>query len=401
MVAGNSETGVPLGLVGLFPKSYTIQEWASLLVRATFRLGFLKNMRYIIVEMGIDDPYPPKNMEYLLTIVKPDIGIITEESAAHAMQFEKAIPPDATLDEKEKLKAIVSAITHEDAKMVHQDRCTMGIINGDNPFLRTEFTKTKKSILTFGTQTSATIQSTDHKVDLKKTSFSYSLTRDTTKELVTLNFAGFAFPREMSAVFAPAVLAAYHLSIPLDDIKAKLEKNYIPPRGREGLFEGVNGSVIIDSTYNASRPSVISFLELVASLKKETGRHTVVVLADMLELGNVSQVEHEAVAHAIGTIPDTLYLVGPLTKRFVLPIVEKVQKRNQYVEWFPTIVELNKKLAELPKNSLILFKGSQGDLWLEESIKLLLKNKSDVARLCRQNAFWKRVKTKAGRWIEV
>src|SRR5258706_7821616 len=211
MVAGNSETGVPLGLVGLFPKSYTLSEWISLMLLVKLRLGFLKNMRYIIVEMGIDDPYPPKNMEYLLTIVKPDIGIITEESAAHAMQFEKAIPPDATLDEKEKLKAIVSAITHEDAKMVHQDRCTMGIINGDNPFLRTEFTKTKKSILTFGTQTSATIQSTDHKVDLKKTSFSYSLTRDTTKELVTLNFAGFAFPREMSAVFAPAVLAAYHL----------------------------------------------------------------------------------------------------------------------------------------------------------------------------------------------
>src|SRR5258706_4620163 len=156
MVAGNSETGVPLGLVGLFPKSYTLSEWISLMVRAKLRLGFLKHTRYIIVEMGIDDPYPPKNMEYLLTIVKPDIGIITEESAAHSMQFEKALPPNTSTDETKRSTAIVSAITREDAKMIHQDRCTLGIINGDNLFLSTELAKTNKPILTSGTQESVT-----------------------------------------------------------------------------------------------------------------------------------------------------------------------------------------------------------------------------------------------------
>ncbi len=401
MVAGNSETGVPLGLVGLFPKSYTPSEWMSLMVRAKLRFRFLKHMRYIIVEMGIDDPYPPKNMEYLLSIVRPHIGIITEESAAHSMQFEKALPANTSTNEKERLNALVTAITHEDAKMIHQDRCTVGIVNGDNPYLAAEFAKTKKPILSFGTQKSTTIQATDYEVDLKKTTFSYILTRDTSKEPVTLTFHGYAFPKDMASVFAPAILAANHLSIPLDVIQAKLEKNFTPPKGREGLFEGTNGSVIVDSSYNASRPSVVSFLELIKILKEKTKRHTVVILADMLELGNVAQMEHEAVAKAAAPVADTLYLVGPLTKRFILPIVEKAKGKNQIIEWFPTITELNKKLADIPKNSLILFKGSQGDLWLEESIKLLLKNTSDVTRLCRQNDFWKRVKTKAGRWIEV
>jgi UDP-N-acetylmuramyl pentapeptide synthase len=123
-----------------------------------------------------------------------------------------------------------------------------------------------------------------------------------------------------------------------------------------------------------------------------------VVLADILELGNESQIEHEAVARAIGNIPDTLYLVGPLTKRFILPIVEKKVKT---VEWFPSITELNIKLRDIPHHSLILFKGSQGDLWLEESIKLLLKNKEDVHNLCRQYPFWKKVKTAAGKWVEI
>jgi hypothetical protein len=48
-----------------------------------------------------------------------------------------------------------------------------------------------------------------------------------------------------------------------------------------------------------------------------------------------------------------------------------------------------------------LFKGSQGDLWLEESIKQLLKNKEDVHNLCRQYPFWKKVKSAAGKWVDV
>ena len=117
MVAGNSETGVPLGLVGLFPHTYSPLDWARMMILAPLRIGFLKRMRYIIVEMGIDDPYPPKNMEYLLSIVQPHIGVITEESAAHTMQFEKILGPEP-LSDKERLQTLVEAITREDAKML-------------------------------------------------------------------------------------------------------------------------------------------------------------------------------------------------------------------------------------------------------------------------------------------
>lgn len=409
MVAGNSETGVPLGLVGLFPTDYSPLDWLRMFVTAPFRIGFLKKTRYIIVEMGIDDPYPPKNMEYLLTIVKPNIGIITDESAAHTMQFEKIFGPNMVVSDSERLKLLVEAITNEDAKMILQEKCELGIVNGDNKYVTDVFTRPNKQILTFGNTSGAAIEIKEYTVDTKKTSFSYELILDSTHESIDLTFKGFAFPKELAYVFAPAILTAYKLNIPLDVIKDKLQKNFIPPKGRESLFEGINNSVIIDSSYNASRPSVISFLELINKLKKEPAsssqggskRHTIVVLADMLELGNESQIEHEAVAQAIGTIPDTLYLVGPLTKRFILPVLNKQTKKPKLIEWFPSITELNAKLRDIPKNSLILFKGSQGNLWLEESIKLLLINKEDVSRLCRQYPFWKKVKTAAGRWVEV
>jgi len=378
MVAGNSETGVPLGLVGLFPSDYSPLDWLRMMAVAPFRIGFLKDKRYIIVEMGIDDPYPPKNMDYLLTIVKPDIGIITEESAAHTMQFEKILTPNVIVSDAERLKLLVEAITREDAKMILQDRCSTGIINGDNPTL--------KKILT----RAHTFYIADYSVSTKQTTFSFVV--DKTKR--TFIFKGYVFPKELGYSFSAAIMAAHTLNIPLDVIRAKLQRNFVPPKSRESIFDGMNNSIIIDSSYNASRPSIISFLKLTEKLKHESKRHTVVVLADMLELGNESQIEHEAVARAIGTIPDTLYLVGPLTKRFILPKVKNAK-------WFPSVIELNRALSNLPNHSLILFKGSQGDLWLEESIKLLLINKDDVARLCRQNAFWHRVKKTAGKWVEV
>ena len=395
MVAGNSETGVPLGLVGLFPHDYSPLDWMRMLVFAPFRIGFLRKKRYIIVEMGIDDPYPPKNMGYLLSIVKPHVGIITEESAAHTMQFEKILDPKIILSDDERRDMLVEAITKEDAKMIRQDTCEIGIINGDNRFLTNQLHGPK--IFTFGSTKDAAIRSTDYAVDTKKTTFSYAIG----DAPITFTFKNNAFPSELSYVFAPAILAAHKLNIPLDVIKTNLEKNFIPPKGRESVLEGINNSVIIDSSYNASRPSIISFLELIQKLKQETKRHTIVVLADMLELGNEAQVEHEAVARAIGNTPDMLYLVGPLTKRFILPIVGKAKKKPKVVEWFPSIIELNDALTHIPHHSLLLFKGSQGDLWLEESIKLLLKNKDDGARFCRQNAFWQKVKRAAGRWIEV
>ncbi len=388
MVSGNSETGVPLGLVGLFPKDYSPLDWIRMMVMAPLRIGFLKNIKFIIVEMGIDDPYPPKNMEYLLTIVKPDIGIITEESAAHTMQFEKIFGPNVVVSDTERLELLIQAITKEDAKML--ETCSIKIVNGDNPYL----TKALPGALTFGIKKDATIGITDYELDSKKTIFSYKL-GDTP---ITLQFKGYAFPQELASVFAPAILTANRLNIPVDSIQKNLERNFVPPRGRESIFPGKNDSIIIDSSYNASKPSVLSFLEMTETLKRETKRHAVVVLADMLELGNESQLEHEAVAHAVRTIPDTLYVVGPLTKRFILPIV---QKTLTHVEWFPSVIELNQALSNIPRRSIILFKGSQGNLWLEESIKLLLKNKEDVSRLCRQNAFWQRVKKSAGRWIEV
>ena len=44
--------------------------------------------------------------------------------------------------------------------------------------------------------------------------------------------------------------------------------------------------------------------------------------------------------------------------------------------------------------AVILVKGSQNTIYLEEAVKYLLKNKADESKLCRQSEYWSGVKKK-------
>jgi hypothetical protein len=53
------------GDLGIEINGYGILSWLSMLIRAPFGLLYLGGTQYLIAEMGIDEPDPPKNMEYL------------------------------------------------------------------------------------------------------------------------------------------------------------------------------------------------------------------------------------------------------------------------------------------------------------------------------------------------
>src|SRR5438270_759680 len=79
---GNSEIGIPLGILGLQVNSLGFQtplrsvaDYIRLLVLAVPGLFFLRGTKYLVIEMGVDEPEEPKNMTYLLRIVKPHIAV--------------------------------------------------------------------------------------------------------------------------------------------------------------------------------------------------------------------------------------------------------------------------------------------------------------------------------------
>ncbi len=390
---GNSETGIPLGILNLDAQDYSYKNWFLILIKAPFRTNSLAGVKYLIAEMGIDDPYPPKNMDYLLSIIKPDIAINLNVSATHTMQFEKAIPQN----KKKTLQNLVDAIAYEDTKIITKSNCKVGIYNSNNSHIvkyinifRKERTDT--DLRSFGNARTDSIRLTSYEVGIKKTKFTFKLNEKNSKEL-TITLRGFCLPKAYSQTFEAAILAARSLKIPLKTIAEGLEEKFFLPRGRASVFEGIKKSTIIDSTYNASKESMLTFLELLSNLKKQTKRPAVFVFGDMRELGTAAKEEHAQVAEYAKEVANYIYCVGPQTEEFVLPILKSSNKRI-YKDSSKNSVQLGLHLKEsLPENAIILFKGSQNEIFLEEAVKFILTNQSDEKKLCRQSEYW--INTKA------
>lgn len=73
--------------------------------------------------------------------------------------------------------------------------------------------------------------------------------------------------------------------------------------------QGWNGSTLIDDTYNASPPSTLAALNLLADL----GGRRLAVLGDMLELGDQAESGHRMVGARAAAVAHTLVTVGPLS----------------------------------------------------------------------------------------
>ena len=144
VIAGNTETGLPLGILGLKAESLGFEtmlvsliDWLRIFILAPILTNSLKGFKYLIIEMSIDDPYPPKNMEYLLTIVKPDIAVVLNVAPVHTMQFEKIIGNGKKefANEEEKVDFLVQKIAEEKVKIITQSGCKNAIYNADNKYV--------------------------------------------------------------------------------------------------------------------------------------------------------------------------------------------------------------------------------------------------------------------------
>jgi UDP-N-acetylmuramyl pentapeptide synthase len=135
-------------------------------------------------------------------------------------------------------------------------------------------------------------------------------------------------------------------------------------------------------------------------------RPIVFLFGDMRELGDGAKTEHEVIAQKLIGIVDYLYCVGPLTREYVITYIGNLKLlapseaegeignlKFKNIRCFDTSIRAGEYLKDhLPKNALVLVKGSQNTIFLEEAIKYILADKKDEAWLCRQEQYWLRKK---------
>ena len=383
-VHANSESGIPLNILGLSLYSYSALDWLRVVILAPLRYFFYhEHYDFYVVEMGIDSPYPPKNMGYLLSIIKPDIAVVLGASHVHTASFDSMVKDTNPVRRAAKLLELVAKEKMKLAKAVGSNGTV--VVNLDNAALLPHINDVSARRLSIGKDKKSSIRIV--KTKLSSHGFRATYEYDHVEHELTLPDI---FGPEFSSTFAAALAVGVSLGISTEQgIKAL--KSYRAPAGRMRVFRGIKGTHIIDSSYNASPDTVVSALSTLDSVSPR-GSH-IVVLGDMRELGTMSKPAHQKLAKILATRSDTFILYGDMMTRYVAPYLKREKKKVYNPS---TMTELISTLQSLLKpNTWILFKGSQNTIFLERAVESILADKNDVRLLPRRGSYWDKVRERA------
>jgi UDP-N-acetylmuramoyl-tripeptide--D-alanyl-D-alanine ligase len=323
----------------------------------------------LVLEMGVDRP---GDMKYLLSIVRPQIGIVTSVGSSHLEFFSK---PENIQKEKQVL-------------VEELDKESLAVLNYDNEFTRDMAAAVKCQVITYGLDEAADLKAQEINFNFHQLGDSENLLGLSFK----LNYKGAIVPVFMPQVIGyPALYAALaasavalRYSINLVDIAQALSK-FSLPAGRLNLILGRNNSKIIDDTYNSSPESTLAALSLLKEIRLARGKK-IAVLGDMLELGSATESGHGEVGKEAARTVDVLVAVGERGKLIGEAALANGLKNVFYLK--DSLEAAEKILSLVNENDLILVKGSQGAR-MEKVVKVLMAEPEKAGELLvRQDKKW-------------
>ncbi len=339
----------------------------------------------LILEYGIDRP---GEMEFLLEIVQPNIGVFTAIDSVHSMQFGDPWK-----------------IAKEEKKMI-ENTLEFAFLNIDDEYARSLIKNIEIDYLTYQTQWY------DSKWEIKFDNEVFKYEND--KILVDFDLK----VKEKNIKISTNLLWKAHygyiwvaLAI-LDIINYRdwntsvfdnfddLFLDYKLQWWRFSVFDGIESSIVFDSTYNSSPLSVQKVLNTVHNIKKDVfpQRDVWVLLWDMRELWDLTESDHRKIAAYIQWAADRVFLVWDSMQKYFMDELGKAWFDMDLVEHFDNSILLweyvKSELIKSDKPKLIIAKGSQNTIFLEEAVKILLENQEDVENLVRQSNWWMKKKAK-------
>lgn len=375
----NSETGLPLHILGITVKSSTLFDWITMLFLAVWKVCTnWERYDIYVAEMGIDGPYEPKNMQYLLKIVKPTIGVVTNVNLEHTVYFDPLVKQFPHSEQKKKLLDLIA--DEETRLLTSLPEKGMAVVNIDDAYIAEKMGEIKSQKMTVSLTAKTADMSVLH-VMVEKHMFMMEFRYQQKNYILKLHHP---LPEHFSYEFLFAIAVGVHLHIPIPQAIQAIEKTFSLPPGRMSVFAGIRNTTLIDSSYNASLVPMIDMLEFLKSLGKK--KRKIAILGDMRELGSVSRDQHEEVAREILRTSDTVILIGPLMRNYAVPLLENAKFSYKS---FLTFTEAKQYILDtIQEEDVILIKGSQNMLFLERVVALLLEDSKETEKLCRRGEFW-------------
>lgn len=359
----NSEFGTLLSILEKQSAYSSFGKWMKIIFESAVE-NFKKVSRYdfFVMEMGVDKP---GDMDEILKVVRPDIMIFTAVKDVH--RAEGQFPNrEAILEEKSKACFAVP----ENGWVV---------LNHDDMFVKQLENKLIAQIIKVGTEEGADIRARN--VSSVPDGLKFTLCYEGNEIAVHLkNLLGECHVLTVLC----AIAVGFICGLQWKTIEAGLHEFRLPP-GRMGKIEGKNGSVIIDSSYNASPATVEEALKVLDSFH---GRK-IAALGSMNELGELAESAHIKVGKLAAQYADVLVLVGAFAEQMAEGANRAGMVRSM-IHIFKNSREAGNFLSKmLEKNDVLLAKGSQNNVRMEYVVKACMKEPEKARQLLvRQEPYW-------------
>ncbi len=380
----NSEFGVNLTILGEKNAWNSPLKWMKIIFKNFLKLfTSVKYPEILVLEIGADKP---GDIKYLTSIVKPDMVVLTafQESPTHGEFFESI---EQHINEK---KLLVERMKKDGVIVYNSDDNIMTKI------AREKKEKTPKvEIFSFG-------QNPDSNVVILENTNLYNEQAEIlgTKIKFGINFAnsfsefeirilgvvGVAHAYSLAAAICVSILNGFEKQDILNAIK-NFERNFVLPKSRMRILQGINDSKIIDDTYNSSPKAAMNAIETVSKILNKGKK--IAIFGHMAELGKKTKEEHFKVGQELAKYFDAIIFSGKYNQYFLEGVREsKFDLAKVFLaDDSDQVLEILRNNNLVKENDLVLVKGSQSAR-LEKVVVDLFVNPRDRVEVCRQDKEW-------------
>jgi len=355
----NTHMSVPLAILGIeYPGNIrSIGAWFSVFRAARERIKSPATTDVIVQELGADHP---GDIAHFGTYLKPYIGVVTAVTPEH-MEFFHSIE---TVAEEELTAANFSQIA---------------IINRDDIDGRFASFLNNPNVDTYGTTGAA---------EFRFETQDFTVQDGYRGEVITPTYEQ-PIPAQLRVIgehsLRPAmgaVAVAVKMGLTPDEIRAGLDL-VRPVPGRMNILHGIDNTTIIDDTYNSSPVAAASALQTLYAMQVP---QRIAILGSMNELGQMSAGEHDKLGKMCDpAMLDWVVTIGEEAEKYLAPAA---RARGCQVRSYHSAVDAGVFVRSVTApGAAILAKGSQGNVYAEEAVKVLCVSSQD-AKLVRQSPEW-------------
>lgn len=364
----NTEIGLPLSIFDLrVPGSlFNPVAWAGHLIQTE---RSIRHYPYdvIVVELGTDHPGEiPSYLRYL----RPDIGVETAVTPEHMGGFPGGMNEVAAEELSLAAASQVFVANYDDIRAADRHHYI-------DPHPRHHY---------YGLSPQADYRVQVHSTD-PITGTKFTLNHGSHHREFTLAVYGAHSAKAAAAAAAVGDI----MGLSLAQVAAGLAA-IRPVNGRMHAMPGINGSTIVDDTYNSSPEAITAAIEALTTAPV-TGRR-IALMGSMNELGADAPRYHEEAGVACAGV-DFLVTVGADANAHLGPAAVRAGLDPSHCQAADSPYAAGDYLRLiLQPGDVLIAKGSQNGVFCEEALKVLLADPADIRHLVRQSPEWLRIKAR-------